>query len=269
MGNNYVAYVIPGLFTGTSGAYEIVITIFGTIASLLIAVSYLPQLIQTYKTKGTTGISFWMWLLICIAEVGFSIWGIIYIAQGNEAGLGLSYTGSTSAAVGGAYGMSNWWGLSQLGGSTAISAVGGSKDAVKAALDSQGQYGLGYLYVGTGATAAAALHNAEVAAYGSFAGINNINDLFYVGVAAWGTQEADIIQGTAVALGHNVAMNAGLVDGLALFVCDVFCGATAFGIFFYKCKNMAMAKKEGISEAELSDRLYKEAQEKKLGKKAA
>lgn len=73
----------------------------------------------------------------------------------------------------------------------------------------------------------------------------------------------------ALVLGHNVAMNAGLVNGLALFVCDVFCGATACGIFFYKVKNMTMAKKEGISEAELSDRLYKEAQEKKLGKKAA
>lgn len=268
--DKYIAYVVPGLFTGTSGAYEIVITIFGTIASLLIAVSYLPQLIQTYKTKGTTGISFWMWLLICIAEVGFSIWGILYIAQGNEAGLGLSYAGSTSAALGGAYGMSNWWGLSQLGGSYAIAAIPGSSSAaIHAALSSQGQYGLGYLYVGTGATAQDALNNAEMAAYGSFAGIHNINDLFYVGVAAWGTQQADIIQGTAVALGHNVAMNAGLVDGLALFVCDVFCGATACGIFFYKCKNMMMAKKEGISEAELSDRLYKEAQEKKLGKKAA
>lgn len=52
------AYVVADLFTGVSGAYEIVIAIFGTVASLLIAVSYLPQLIQTYKTKGTTGISF-------------------------------------------------------------------------------------------------------------------------------------------------------------------------------------------------------------------
>ena len=267
--DKYIAYVVPGLFTGTSGAYEIVITIFGTIASLLIAVSYLPQLIQTYKTKGTTGISFWMWLLICFAEVGFSIWGILYIAQGNEAGLGLSYAGSTSATLGGAYGMSNWWGLSQLGGAQAIEVIADKGAAYHAALSSQGLYGLGYLFIGTGNTPTAALHAAEEAAYGSFAGINSIHDLFYVGVAAWGTQEADIIQGTAVALGHNVAMNAGLVNGLALFVCDVFCGATACGIFFYKCKNMIMAKKEGISEAELSDRLYKEAQEKKLGKKAA
>lgn len=266
--DKYIAYVVPGLFTGTSGAYEIVITIFGTIASLLIAVSYLPQLIQTYKTKGTTGISFWMWLLICFAEVGFSIWGILYIAQGNEAGLSVSYTTSTTA-IGSAYGMSNWWGLSQLGGSSVISALGGSKAAVHAALTSQGEYGLGYLYVGVGATSKQAIANAENAAYGSFAGIHSINDLFYVGVAASGTAEAGIVEGTAIALAHNVAMNAGLVDGLALFVCDVFCGATAFGIFFYKVKNMLMAKKEGISEAELSDRLYKEAQEKKLGKKAA
>ena len=270
------AYVVPGLFTGTSGAYEIVITIFGTIASLLIAVSYLPQLIQTYKTKGTTGISFWMWLLICFAEVGFSIWGILYIAQGNEAGLSVAYATTGS----GPYNMPNWWGIAQLGGSSAISAVGGSHAAIKAAYDSQGTYGLGYLYIaqaqGTGLTLAdaqaaactAALKSAEQAAFGSFAGINAA-DLFYVGVAVNGSAVAGTVQGTAVALAHNVAMNAGLVDGLALFVCDVFCGATAFGIFFYKVKNMMMAKKEGISEAELSDRLYKEAQEKKLGKKAA
>lgn len=238
------AYVVADLFTGVSGAYEIVIAIFGTVASLLIAVSYLPQLIQTYKTKGTTGISFWMWLLICIAEVGFSIWGILYIAEGNEAwnyeqlnALGYLYQGSATTLSGSAAHAAvaqAWWsGYDKVMGISTPAVVNG-----KVFLTAQED----------------AFYNAAIAYPGFVFG-----QAFYYG--------ADLH--LALVLGHNVAMNAGLVNGLALFVCDVFCGATACGIFFYKCKNMMMAKKEGISEAELSDRLYKEAQEKKLGKKAA
>ncbi|GAA5414544.1 PQ-loop domain-containing transporter [Ureaplasma ceti] len=169
-----------GLFSGASGAYEVLLIIFGTIGSVIISFCYIPQFVTTFKTKGTTGLSFIMWLLVVIAEAGFIIWGILYVAEGSLATNNI----------------------------TALKDLGFLSD--KATVDNL-----------------------------NLATLNAAN---------------------------KQAVDSGLINGLALFVCDVSGFIVALLILIYKVKNMILAKKMNITEAALCEKLYAEVLAKQQAK---
>ncbi len=49
----------------------------GTVAAILTTISFVPQLIQVYKTKDTSSISLFMYILFVVGVVGWVIHGFI------------------------------------------------------------------------------------------------------------------------------------------------------------------------------------------------
>ena len=53
------------------------IELIGYIGATLTTVSFLPQAIQTIKTRDTSGISFWMYLMFVTGVVFWLVYGIL------------------------------------------------------------------------------------------------------------------------------------------------------------------------------------------------
>jgi uncharacterized protein with PQ loop repeat len=54
------------------------------IAGVLLAITYVPQIIKTHKTKDVTGMSVWFWILLIFALMGLTANAItIFILYGT------------------------------------------------------------------------------------------------------------------------------------------------------------------------------------------
>ena len=52
-------------------------TLLGFIGGALTTISFLPQVIKTWKTRSTSDVSLWMFLLLCIGIIIWIIYGFL------------------------------------------------------------------------------------------------------------------------------------------------------------------------------------------------
>lgn len=70
-------------------------SLLGLISTVCFSVSYLPQLIKTYRTRTTEGVSTTYWLIVVIGYVT----GWFYILPKNDIFLFVTYTAGLICAV--------------------------------------------------------------------------------------------------------------------------------------------------------------------------
>lgn len=52
------------------------VTVLGTIASVLVSVGWVPQIIRGYKTKSLSDVSYYLMILICAGSVLWIFYGV-------------------------------------------------------------------------------------------------------------------------------------------------------------------------------------------------
>lgn len=52
------------------------VTVLGTIASVLVSVGWIPQIIRGYKTKSLSDVSYYLMILICAGSILWIFYGI-------------------------------------------------------------------------------------------------------------------------------------------------------------------------------------------------
>ncbi|HAG50318.1 MAG: hypothetical protein A2X87_05260 [Deltaproteobacteria bacterium GWC2_42_51] len=52
-------------------------TLLGFFGGILTTISFLPQVIKTWKTRSTSDVSLWMFLLLCIGIIIWIIYGFL------------------------------------------------------------------------------------------------------------------------------------------------------------------------------------------------
>lgn len=73
---------------------EVLILISNIVGTFLLIWAFAAQAIQIYKTKNTAGISFLLYFVTFVMEMGFTLWGILYIVNGYYESNNPSYTES-------------------------------------------------------------------------------------------------------------------------------------------------------------------------------